>query len=244
MNGKLLVTRRGWCGVLAGLGAGLLAGRQALSADGSKPGKVKDKTAKLLRKMKTPLSFNNSDFYGPDGKFNEQAAKEAYLKLCDYFGYPLKDKVRKDLGVTDFGLGRFTEVGVGFLAWTNDKQANYASLEVFLLPNQMIPEHWHVAVEEGKVPPKMESWVVRYGATFAYGDGEPTANPSVKVHECQAKFVTARHETPIRPGEVAGISKPMEKHWQQAGSEGCILTEMSTYHTGEAVKFTDPAIKF
>jgi D-lyxose ketol-isomerase len=90
----------------------------------------------------------------------------------------------------------------------------------------------------------MESWVVRYGETFAYGDGQPTEKPCVKVHECQAKFVTARHETPIRPGEVVGVGKPMEKHWQQAGPEGCILTEMSTYHTGEAVKFTDPAIKF
>lgn len=244
MNHESVITRRRWCGALAGLGAGLLAGRHGLAGEGSKPSKGKDKPPKASRKAKAPPSFKNSDFYGPDGKFNEKAAKEAYLKLCDYFGYPLKEKVRKDLGVTDFGLGRFTEVGLGFLAWTNDKQANYASLEVFLLPNQMIPEHWHVAAEGNKVPPKMESWVVRYGCTFAYGDGDPTAQPSVKVHPCQEKFVTARHETPIRPGEVAGISKPLEKHWQQAGPEGCILTEMSTYHTGEAVKFTDPAIKF
>ncbi len=244
MNRELRISRRGWCGTLAGLGAGLIASRMGWAGEKAKPEKAKGKPRKPERKSKAPLVFNNSDFYGPDGKFDEKAAKEAYLKLCDYFGYPLTEKVRQDLGVTDFGLGRFTEVGVGFLAWTNDKEANYASLEVFLLPNQMIPEHWHVSAEEGKVTPKMESWVVRYGSTFAYGEGEPTANPSVKVPSCQEKFVTARHETPIRPGEVAGIRKPLEKHWQQAGPEGCILTEMSTYHTGEAVKFTDPAIKF
>jgi D-lyxose ketol-isomerase len=130
------------------------------------------------------------------------------------------------------------------VVWIDDKNAGYASLEVLLLPNQMIPEHWHVGLEDQKVPPKMESWVVRYGATFAYGDGEPTEKPSVKVHECQAKFVTARHETPIRPGEVVAVGKPLEKHWQQAGPEGCILTEMSTFHAGEAVKFNDPKIKF
>jgi D-lyxose ketol-isomerase len=243
MNHEPSITRRGLCGSLVGLGAGLLAGQNVLAGDDSKPAKSKDRPVRSFKRPRTLPSFNNSDFYGPDGKFNEEAAKKACLKLCAYFGYPLMDKVRKDLGVTDFGLGRFAEVGVAFLAWTNDKQAGYASLEVVLLPNQMIPEHWHVAVEDQKVPPKMESWVVRYGSTFAYGDGEPTAKPSVKVHECQAKFVTAKHETPIRPGEVAGVGKPLEKHWQQAGPEGCILTEMSTFHAGEAVKFTDPAAK-
>jgi D-lyxose ketol-isomerase len=241
MNQETSISRRALCGGLVGLGAGLLAGQHALAADDSKPAKPKDKPAK---KPKTPLALKNSDFYGPDGKFNEEAAKKAYLKLSAYFGYPLNENVRKNLTVTDFGLGRFTEVGLAFVAWINDQKAGYASLEVFLLPSQMIPEHWHVGLDDQKVPPKMESWVVRYGATFAYGDGEPTEKPSVKIHESQAKFVTAKHETPIRPGEVVGVGKPLEKHWQQAGPEGCILTEMSTYHTGEAVKFADPAIKF
>jgi hypothetical protein len=243
MSQETSMGRRALCGSLVGLGAGLLAGRNLLGADDSKPVTKKERT-RTRRRPRTPLAMKNADFYGPDGKFNQEAAKNAYFDLCAYFGYPLNDNVRKNLAATDFGLGHFTEVGLAFVAWVNDKKAGYASLEVFLLPDQMIPEHWHVAVEEGKVPAKMESWVVRYGETFAYGDGQPTEKPCVKVHECQAKFVTARHETPIRPGEVVGVGKPMEKHWQQAGPEGCILTEMSTYHTGEAVKFTDPAIKF
>jgi len=196
------------------------------------------------RRARAPLSFENRDFYGPDGKFNAEAAKSAYLKMAAQFGYPLTERMRKDLAVTDFGLGHFTDVGLAFVAWVNDKNAGYASLEVFLLPNQMIPEHWHVALPEQKVAAKMESWLVRYGSTFAYGEGEPSKEPSVKIHECQAKYVTVKHETPIRPGEVAGVGKPMEKHWQQAGPAGCILTEMSTFHSGEAVKFTDPKIKF
>ena len=205
---------------------------------------AEDKPGKPARKAKTPLSFDNREFYGPDGKFNEDAAKKAYLKLCAHHGYPVPDSVRKNLAVTDFGLGHFTEAGLAFVAWINDKKAGYASLEVLLLPNQMIPEHWHVALDDQGVAPKMESWLVRYGSTFAYGEGEPAQKPSVKIHECQAKCVTVMHETPIRPGEVAGVGKPMEKHWQQAGPEGCILTEMSTFHSGDAVKFTDPRIKF
>ncbi len=92
--------------------------------------------------------------------------------------------------------------------------------------------------------PKLESWTVRYGTTFAYGEGEPTPRLSVTLHEKEKPFLTVMHETPLRPGEVTGIRKPLEKHWQQAGPEGCILTETSTYHTPAAVRFTNPAIKF
>ena len=232
MKRKTSIGRRAACVSLLGLGAGLLVRPSALAKD------------RPARKVRGPLSCDHPEFYGPDGKFNEEAAKNAYLKLCADFGYPVTESVRKKLAVTDFGLGHFTEVGLAFVAWVNDKKAGYASLEVFLLPNQMIPEHWHVALEDQGVAPKMESWLVRYGSTFAYGEGEPTKKPSVKIHECQAKCVTVMHETPIRPGEVAGVGKPMEKHWQQAGPEGCILTEMSTFHSGEAVKFTDPKVKF
>jgi len=241
MSQEKSISRRAICGGLVGLGAGLVAGRGAVAADQAEP---KAARPRIGRKLRGVTAWNNADFYGPDGKFDQEAAKQAYLRFCTSFGYPLNDNVRKNLAATDFGLGRFTEVGMAFLVWIDDKKAGYASLEVFLLPGQMIPEHWHVGLKDQKVAPKMESWLVRYGSTFAYGDGKPTEKPSVKVHECQAKFVTARHETPIRPGEVVGVSKPLEKHWQQAGPEGCILTEMSTYHTGEAVKFTDPRVKF
>jgi D-lyxose ketol-isomerase len=90
----------------------------------------------------------------------------------------------------------------------------------------------------------MESWIVRYGSTFTYGEGEAVAKPSVTIHEIEAKHVTVMHEKALRPGEVSGVAKLQEKHWQQAGPEGCILTEVSTYHTGAAVRFTDPKIKF
>lgn len=235
MNRRILIGRRAACGSFLGLGAGLLFGRST---------SAKDRTGEKATKKPKTLSFDNSKFYHPDGKFDEDAAKQAYLRLCKHFGYPVPESVRKNLAVTDFALGKFTEAGLAYVIWVDEKEAGYASLEVFLLPGQMIPEHWHVALEEEKVPPKMESWLVRYGETFAYGDGAPTENPHVKVPQCQAEFVTVRHETPIRPGEVAGVKSPLEKHWQVAGPEGCILTEISTYHTGAAVKFTDPKIKF
>jgi D-lyxose ketol-isomerase len=233
MNDASKITRRAACGAVLGMGGGLLLARSAAAAEIIK----KARPAKLK-------TYRNADFYDADGKFDQQRAKNAYLALMEHFGYPINDTVRKNLFVADFGRAHFAEVGLGGVVWLSEKKGNYTSIEVFLLPNQMIPEHWHVALEDEGVGVKMESWVVRYGSTYTYGEGEPTRTPAVKIPECQAKFVTAMHEKALKPGESTGIKTLQEKHWQQAGPEGCILTEVSTYHEGKAVRFTDPNIKF
>lgn len=231
MSHKNKIGRRAACAGLLAAGSGLLLPHAARAKE----------TAK---KSAAPLgTFRNADFYDADGKFNEARAKAAYCTLMEHYGYPIYDNVRKNIFVADFGLGRFTEVGLGGVLWVDEKEGSYASIEVFLLPDQMIPEHWHVPLKDQNIGPKRESWIVRYGSTFTYGEGEPTKKPAVKVHPCQAKYVTTRHETALRPGEVTGIKRALEKHWQQAGPGGCILTEVSTYHAGGAVRYTDPTIK-
>jgi hypothetical protein len=232
--------RRAACASLLGLGAALTA----VGAEEKPEKQEKPKTKAAPKKPRVPLSFKNEDFYGPDGKFNEEAAKKAYFALCRYFNYPVNPNVRKNLAVSDFALGHFTEAGLAYVAWVDEKAGNYCSLELFLLPGQMIPEHWHVAVEGEDVKAKMESWIVRYGKTFTYGEGDATEPIGVKIPEFEKQFLTVMHEKALGPGEVTGIAKPLEKHWQQAGPEGCILTEVSTYHTGAAVRFTNPKIKF
>ena len=127
--------------------------------------------------------------------------------------------------MSDFGLGHFTEVGAGGMFWVNNQKDNYASLDIFLLPGQMIPEHWHVPLPAENVAVKMESWHVRWGSTCTYGEGEPTEKLAVKIPECQQKFITVRHEKVLTLGEVTGLTRPQQKHWQQAGSEGAIVTE-------------------
>lgn len=229
MTHRVTITRRAACAAVLGAGVAVVAAEAA-------------ETPAARPKAKPP-QFDNASFYSADGKFDAEKARQAYLALMRHYGYPVNDTVRKEMFVADFGLGRFTEVGLGGVIWMSEKKANYTSIEVFLLPDQMIPEHWHVPLEDQGVPAKLESWVVRYGSTYTYGAGEPTPNPSVKVHAVQAENVTARHETALRPGQSTGIRSPLEKHWQQAGPEGCILTEVSTYHDGAAVRFSDPRIK-
>ena len=67
---------------------------------------------------------NNADFYTPDGKFNEEAAKKAYLDLMQYYNYPVNETTRKNLFVSDMGLGKFTEVGLGVVIMINEPVGN------------------------------------------------------------------------------------------------------------------------
>jgi D-lyxose ketol-isomerase len=226
------IGRRAACATVLGIGGGLL-----LSGDASA-------APRAGRREAVVTVLNNADFYDAQGKFKAEAAKEAYLRFLEAARYPISPRLRKEMWMSDFGLGRFTEVGSGGMFWVNNQKDNYASLEIFLLPGQMIPEHWHVPLPAQNVPVKMESWHVRWGSTCTYGEGEPTAKLAVKIPECQQPFVTVRHEKVLTLGEVTGLTRHEQKHWQQAGAEGAIVTESSTFHSGAAVRFNDPRIKF
>ncbi len=184
----------------------------------------------------------SSKFYDAQGRFSEAAAKEAYLTFLQKHGYIINDNLRKNMWVSDFGLGKFDEIGMAGMFWVDDPKNNYAALEMILLPGQMVPQHRHERT--AAAAPKMESWHVRYGTVYAYGEGVATPKPAVTVPAAEKPHTTVFHETVLRAGDVTGISKPLELHWMKAGPEGAFMTEYSTYHDGKAVKFTDPKIKF
>jgi predicted ester cyclase len=184
----------------------------------------------------------NAEFYDASGAFDQEKAKRAYLDFLQQAGYPLNDAITAKIWVSDFGLGRFAETGLGGIIWWGDEKHNFTGLDAFLLPGQMIPEHWHVAVRN--IPAKMEAWLVRYGEIYACAEGEPTPSRKAKLVAADAANVTVQRERILGVGDIAGIARPLEKHWMQAGPQGAIFTEFSTFHTGEAVRFTDPKIKF
>jgi D-lyxose ketol-isomerase len=225
------IGRRAACATALGIGGGLLFASGVSAAP------------RASRRGAMP-AVNNADFYDAQGKFKPEAAKEAYLRFLEAARYPISPRLRKEMWVADCGLGQFTEVGFAGMFWVNNQKDNYASLDIFLLPGQMIPEHWHVPLPAENVPVKMESWHVRWGSTYTYGEGEPAAKLGVKIPECEEKYVTVRHEKALKLGEVTGLTRHEQKHWQQAGSEGAIVTESSTFHSGAAVRFNDPRIKF
>ena len=186
--------------------------------------------------------LDNRQFYDAGGHFDLEAAKGVYLRFLKKAGYPVNDAFVQKLFVTDFGLGRFPSAGAGVMVWWGDEKHGFSGLDAFLLPGQIIPEHWHVKVRDS--PEKMEAWLVRYGEMYAGSEGAPTPDPKAKFSAADAAHITVKHERVLGVGEIAGLSRPIEKHWLQAGPEGGIFTEFCTFHTGEAVRFTDPKVKF
>ncbi len=190
---------------------------------------------------KPSLSFNNADFYDADGKFNQDKAKEAVLTLMKYYGYPILEDTKSKIWVSDYGTGRFTEVGLACIGMVNNPDDGYMLQDLFLLPGQMLPEHWHLKPE--KYPAKMEGWYVRYGKSYIVGEGEDNQSQfaEVKVPAIHNKGeVTVHHVVPAEAGDFVPLTRVYSHHWQLAGPEGAILTEVANGHSDKDVRHLDP----
>jgi D-lyxose ketol-isomerase len=188
------------------------------------------------------LAFNNADFY-KDGKFNEEAAKDAILRLMKYYHYPVTGKTRSQLWVSDYGTGRFTELGLAAIMYVNDVQDRYMLQDLFLLPNQMLPEHWHEK-PDNDLPAKMEGWLVRNGMSYIVGEGEDNLSsfPDIRIPACHEGGVTVRNVVKTLSGEFVPLSRVYSHHWQFAGPQGAIITEVANVHANEAVRHQVKAI--
>lgn len=185
----------------------------------------------------------NEDFYAADGTFDVEKAKQAYYDMMTRFGYPIPNRLRtEEFWAVDFGMGKFTEVGMAGIFWVNNQRDNYFGHEIFLLPGQMIPEHSHVRTPNAA--PKMEAWQPRHGWINIYGEGTPTPGVEERIPPSHRACAVARTEQKLLPGEVGMLAGPEQWHWMLAGSEGAIVTEYATYHDNAALRFTNPDVKF
>ena len=225
MADKKTVSRRA---VLTGLAAG--AGVLAMNSSG-----VSGKSGKKGK----GLSFRNSDFYGSDGKFDEDKGKDACIALMKYHGYPIFPDMKEKLWVSDYDIGQYTKFGLAARMWQNNEADRYMQMDLFLLPGQMLPEHWHIATD--KNPPKREGWLVRHGLSHIVGIGEPNLGKDVVVPKCHMGGKTeTRHEVIATPGIFVPLAKVLSKHWQLAGPEGAIITESANVHDDKGVRHSDP----
>ena len=189
------------------------------------------------------LVFDNASFYNADGTFNVEAGKDAYIAVMKYHGYPVFEGLREGLWVSDYGLGQFTKLGLGATGFINDQESSYLGQDLFLLPGQMLPEHYHLETEKG--PAKMEGWHVRHGISYVYGEGEPTENMKAVVPKCHMNgTVSVSHEIILHPGETATLNRKTARHWQFGGPEGAIVSEYGTFHDNDGVRHSDPKIVF
>ena len=186
--------------------------------------------------------YPNEHFYNADGSFDEGAAKAAFFEMFEAFNYPIVDRLRTDeFWVVDFGMGKFTEVGMGGIFWLNNQEDNYFGHEIYLLPGQMIPEHKHVKTPAAG--PKMEGWQPRHGWVYIYGEGDPTPGVEERIPPSHRQYAVARSEKKLLPGEVGMLGGAEQWHWMYA-PDGAIVTEYATYHDGEALRFSHPDVKF
>ncbi len=187
------------------------------------------------------LAFDNASFYNADGEFDVARGKDAVIALMKYHGYPVYDGLRESLWVSDYGTGQFTKLGLAAVMFQNNEDHRYMLMDLFLLPNQMLPEHWHL--ETDKNPAKLEGWLIRHGRSHVVGEGVPNLSANVVVPDCHMDGkVTVEHEVLCGPGDFASLNRATARHWQFGGPEGAIITEVATVHDNGGVRHSDPAI--
>lgn len=240
--------RRGLLKMAAG--AMLLGAPLAQAAKNPKPDKKakrKDKknaaaaAVAPVAAAKPALTFKNEDFY-TGGKFDREKGIDAIVSLCIFHGYPVPENFRNDLWISDYGLGEFTKVGLAAILAIDDLEGQYLGQDLFLLPNQMLPEHYHLKTE--KAPPKLEAWLVRYGLSYVYGEGDKSEPLHAAIPESQKPWVSVYHEVALKPGQVTKLNRREAHHWQFAGPEGAIITEYGSYHDNDGVRHACPKIVF
>ena len=201
---------------------------------------VKTPKVKPIAKVKLP-KYKNADFY-KDGKFQVEVAKQAYFDMMAAYNYPVPEFLRTNMWATDFGLGDFTRVGMAGIFWVNEEKDGYFAHEIYLLPSQMIVEHGHEATAKGKA--KMESWQVRHGSIYTFGEEGGPIPAGVTLPPSQEKFITVKKCYEMQPGDIRKLNRVSAKHFMMGGAQGAIVSEYATFHDGDGLRFTNPGVKF
>ncbi len=194
---------------------------------------------------KTMKKYTNADFY-KNGVFQEDVAFQAYYDLFESLGYSLIDKMKgnPEFWVLDFGLGDFEHVGMGGIIWFNNKEFRYFGHDIFLLPGQMIAEHFHLAAED--MPAKHESWQVRYGSIFNFsvgGEKKPSVLAMLPKSQLDDNAISCFQFKEMNVGDMDSLSGIGDPHFMMGGKEGAIVTEYACWHSGMGLNFTNKKIK-
>jgi D-lyxose ketol-isomerase len=196
------------------------------------------KTSCMQSDKAADWNFDNAFFYDKDGKFDVEKGKDGVIALAKRHGYPVFPGMREKLWVSDYGTGQFTKLGLAAFMFKNNEEDGYMLMDLFLLPGQMLPEHWHL--DGDKNPAKREGWLVRWGVSHIVGEGEANLGADVVIPSLHMNGdATTKHEIVAGPGVFVPLSKVYTRHWQFGGPEGAIITEVANVHTDSAVRHSD-----
>ena len=160
------------------------------------------------------------------------------IQLIKKSGIYLLPEEEEKLEVTDFGLDDPYSIGLVLHIYINTKRV--CAKELAMTPGQICPEHRHPPLN-AENPGKEETFRCRYGEVYLYVSGEPAKNIKGKVPEGKESVFTVFHEIILKKGEQYTLV-PDTLHWFQAGPEGAVVTEFSSYSDDGTDIFTDPDI--
>ena len=190
---------------------------------------------------KPQIVYDNAWFYNADGSFNAERGKDAIMALAKYHGYPIFPSMRDSIWVSDYGTGQYTKLGLAAIMFKNNEADRYMAMDLFLMPGQMLPEHWHLATD--KNPAKREGWLVRFGLSHVVGEGEPNLPAGVVVPACHNNgTVSIKHDIVAGPGTFVPLGRVESHHWQMAGREGAIISETANVHDNSGVRHADQKV--
>lgn len=223
---------------------------------------------KDLKKEATVKTYEKSDFYTDKGALDQASVKEAYYDLMERFNYPIPAILKGDnFWVCDFVQADHAKLGMGGVFWINEvgtygrtgakkykgefagKSFGYLGHDIYLLPGQALPEHSHVGGAKN-IGPKMEAWHIRYGAVrffneFGGTDGEKlisTLPAAERPWGYGQPWFKSKYYVDKKAGDIYPQRDPESWHFQQALTEGAIVSEYATYHNH--VHFSKPGLKF
>lgn len=142
------------------------------------------------------------------------------------------DEIRNNMlgwDITDFGLGRFDQVGFSLITLRNGNlkmpeqyPKTYAEKLLFLKENQYAPLHFHWS--------KMEDIINRGGGTLlirvynAAADEEPDKKNPVRIHRDGVEMtVPAGTQVTLRPGESISIQQYLYHDFEVKAGTGAVL---------------------
>ena len=214
--------------------------------------------------MKT---YTNEDLYKKTGELDSDKLKQAYYDMMNRFNYPIPAILKTDeFWICDFLQADVTKLGMAGVFWMNVKgkygetgtkqytgdskgeSFGYLGHEIYLLPGQALPEHTHIGGSE-EFGPKMEGWHVRYGAVrfFSQCNSEGAKLISELPEDDKPwgfgqPWFKSKYYVDKVAGETALLEDPETWHFQQALTEGAIVSEYGTYHNH--VTFSKPGLEF
>ena len=187
--------------------------------------------------------YTNADYY-KNGVFQKDVAYRAFYEMFEDYGYTLADKLRTfkngEFWVVDFGLGDFENVGMGGIIWYNDITNGYFGHDIYLLPHQMIAEHYHLPAEG--VQAKYETWLVRDGSIFNFGKGGELTDEVRAIlpkSQLDAGAITCFNFEELHVGDLRSLTALEDRHFMMAGEKGAIVTEFGSYHSMDGLRFSN-----